>query len=232
MKLTRHSLALGLLCAAFGLSAAAQEAVGQASTCGDLANHYGPYDYRIEKDRALAIVGVHFTYNVEHLIRGNTGHLGQDLSYTLHTSPNHHRALISLANWGVKLKGLQPPHMRYSVDCYFDRAFRFRPDDRVPQLIYIDYLNRLGRKADAMKTAEPLLRATNLDVFTRNNLGLLMFDLGNYDEALKQCHLAMAEGWTRTDLKERLQAVGHWQEPAPQQPASAPAPSASAASAP
>ncbi len=218
MKLTRqHAMAAGLLCAAFGLPAAAQE-----SFCGDLSNAYGPFDYRTEKDKRLVIVGVHFTPKVERLEGGNRGSLGSDIDYTLRTSPNHHRALMSVANWGVKLKGLQPPDLRYSVDCYFDRAFRFRPDDPIPQLIYIDYLNRLGRKADALKAAEPLLRAPQLDVFTRNNLGMLMFDLGNYDEALKQCHLAMADGWLRTDLQDRLKSTGHWQEPAPPaQPASA-----------
>lgn len=229
MKLTRqHAMAVGLLCAAFGLPAAAQE-----SFCGDLANAYGPFDYRTEKDKKLAIVnGAHFTAKVEQLVAGNAGSLGRDIDYTLRASPNHHRALMSMARWGIKLKGLQPPDTHYTVDCYFDRAFRFRPDDVVPQLIYIDYLNRLGRKADAQKAAEPLLRAPQLDVFTRNNLGMLMFDLGNYDEALKQCHLAMADGWLRTDLQDRLKSVGRWQDPAPTPAAEAASAPASAASAP
>ncbi|MFG6428479.1 hypothetical protein [Roseateles sp. LYH14W] len=221
MKLARHSLALGLLCSALCLPAHAQ----LESSCGSLGNPYGPFDYRTERFKKLRIVDEHhFTAKVERLIGGQSGYLGGDIDYTLRASPNHHRALLALANWAVKLKGLQPPHTKYTVDCYFDRAFRFRQDDRVPQLIYIDYLGRLGRKEEALKTAEPLLRAPELSAITRNNLGMLMFDLGNYDEALKQCHLAMADGWERTDLKARLKSVGRWQEPAqpPADAASAP----------
>jgi tetratricopeptide (TPR) repeat protein len=199
-----------------------------------LENPYGPFDYRLEKSRNLRVVDAHhFTSKVERLIGGQSGYLGGDLDYTLRASPNHHRALMALANWAVKLKGLQPEHMTYTVDCYFDRAFRFRPDDRMPQLIYVDYLGRLGRKAEALKAAEPLLQATDLSAITRNNLGMLMFDLGNYDEALKQCHLAMADGWQRVDLRERLKSVGRWQEPAqPPSDATAEPPPAAPASAP
>jgi len=229
MKLARPTLAMGLLCSALCLPVHAQE-----SACGELGNPYGPFDYRLEKSRSLRVVDAHhFTSKVERLIGGESGYLGGDLDYTLRASPNHHRALMALANWGVKLKGLQPPHMTYTVDCYFDRAFRFRPDDRMPQLIYVDYLGRLGRKAEALKAAEPLLRATDLSAITRNNLGMLMFDLGNYDEALKQCHLAMADGWQRVDLRERLKSVGRWQEPAqPPSDAAVEPPPAAPASAP
>lgn len=227
MKLARPSLASVLLCGALCLSAHAQV----ESSCGSLENAYGPFDYRLEKSRKLKVVDAyHFTAKVERLIGGQSGYLGGDIDYTLRASPNHHRALLALANWAVKLKGQEPPHTKYTVDCYFDRAFRFRPDDRVPQLIYIDYLGRLGRKGAALKAAEPLLLATDLSAITRNNLGMLMFDLGNYDEALKQCHLAMADGWQRIDLRERLKSVGRWQEPAqpPADAASTPAPASSA----
>ncbi|MFT7724540.1 MAG: hypothetical protein QM788_17200 [Roseateles sp.] len=225
---TIPALTASLLCGVLSLSAAAQ-----GSFCGELTNAYGPFDYRVEKDQKLAIVeSRHFTTEVERLIAGHAGYLGGDIDYTLRASPNHHRALMSLANWGVKLKGAQPPNMNYTVDCYFDRAFRFRPDDRIPQLIYIDYLNRLGRKDKALQMAEPLLRVPELDPPTRNNLGMLMFDLGNYDEALKQCHLSIADGWPRTDLQNRLKAIGRWQEPqplpAPPDAASAPASAPSA----
>lgn len=209
---------LWLLSALAGLQSTAVIAQDQSeSLCGSLVASYGPFDYRRERGRKLAVVEhYHFNSDVEHLRKGQSGSLGSDLSYVLRTSPNHHRALAAVSELSIRQKTLQPQGSDRTIDCWFDRAFRFRPDDRVPQLLYIDYLTRMNRKADAMKQAEPLLRAEQLDAFTRNNLGMLMFDLSNYDEALKQCHLAMAEGWERTDLKDRLKAVGRWQEPTPQ----------------
>ena len=136
-RTTKPMSALIKTLAACFLATGAAHAQHGASACGGLANGYGPFDYRIERNGRLPIVdGAHFTPQVEFLIKGDRGYLGQDLDYTLRASPNHHRALASVANWGVRTKGAQPPTLPRPVECYFDRAFRFQPDDTVPRLLF------------------------------------------------------------------------------------------------
>ena len=63
-------------------------AQSNASACGDLKTHYGPFDYRTDRDKLEIVEGAHFTPEVEALIRGkSSARLGQDLAYTLTHSP-------------------------------------------------------------------------------------------------------------------------------------------------
>ena len=63
------------------------------SFCGELkpSGQYGPYDYSNagHRNQHLRIVEQHhFTKDVENLIRGETGYLGQDIDYTLSFTDN------------------------------------------------------------------------------------------------------------------------------------------------
>jgi hypothetical protein len=206
--------ALIQISAACLLAAGAANAQYGASACGGLANAYGPYDYRVERTGKLPIVdGAHFTPQVEFLIKGDRGPLGADLDYTLRASPNHHRALASVANWGVRTKGAQPPTLPRPVECYFDRAFRFQPDDTVPRLLFANYLNRLQRFAEAKTSLQVLSNRDDLQGITHFNIGMLLLDAGAPEEALRHAHLALSKGWPRSELADRLRAVGKWQEP-------------------
>jgi len=188
----------------------AQQAV---AGCGSLANAYGPFDYRTEKDNKLKVVeAYHFTPIVEALIKGSTGSVGQDLDYTLRASPNHHRALMAMQRLGEKLATPQPHGAQYSVDCYFRRALQFRPDDNTARLIYASFLVKHNRESEANEHLEYAIANTD-NAFTHYNAGLIYFDLKNYDKALKQAHAAMAMGLPRTELRDQLQSVGKWSEP-------------------
>ena len=96
--------------------------------CGELANAYGPYDYRSSRDKLAIVEAAHFTPDVEALRSGSTGQLGGDIDYTLRASPNHPRALIAMANLGRRMNSEQPPGAKYTLACYFDRAVRFADD--------------------------------------------------------------------------------------------------------
>ena len=100
-----------------------------ASGCGPIENAYGPYDYRTDRDKLPIVEGAHFTPEVEALVRGRTGLVGGDIDYTLRAFPNHHRALVSMMKLGERMKAPQVPGAHYSVECYFDRALRFKPND-------------------------------------------------------------------------------------------------------
>src|SRR4051794_345698 len=96
--------------------------------CGALKNAYGPFDYRTGQAQLAVVDSNHFTPEVENLKRGENATIGGDLDYTLRASPNHHRALMSLTNYAVRMNTTKAPNMPRSVDCYFDRARRFAPD--------------------------------------------------------------------------------------------------------
>ena len=86
--------ALTLLC----MTQATQAQV-TAEQCGPMSQpmQYGPYDYRIDKDKLPIVEIAHFTAQVESLLRGQSmASFAGDISYTLQRFPNHHRALMSV----------------------------------------------------------------------------------------------------------------------------------------
>ena len=187
-----------------------------AQGCGDLANHYGPFDYRTERNGKLQIVEhYHFAPQVEALISGQSSYIGDDLHYVLMTSPNHHRALLAMMRLAERNKTDQAPNMKYTVDCYFDRAMRFQPDDTVVREMYADYLVRHGRTDDARKELQAATHYAADNAISHYNIGLIYFELKDYDNALVQAQAAVQLGFGRPELKQKLQAVGKWQDPPP-----------------
>lgn len=200
--------------------------------CGELKmGQFGPYDYRPEKHKHVGgieyppggsehqailnlVQGAHFPPIVENLIRGNRGYLGGDLGYTLTSLPNNHRALAAVMRYGEKLKTDHPPDMKFSVECYFDRAVRFAPDDAIVRMLFAQFLISKSRQPEAM---QQLIFAKNLageNAFTHFNIGLIYFDAGSYEKALEQAHQAAALGFPRPDLEQKLRAAGKWQDAA------------------
>ncbi|TAM43285.1 MAG: ABC transporter permease [Burkholderiaceae bacterium] len=181
--------------------------------CGSLANAYGPYDFRTDLDKLPIVLSNHFTPEVEALVSGKTGPLGADIDYTLRAIPNEPRALIAMMRLGEKEKTPQPRGSRYPIECWFDRAIRFRPDDVIVRMIYSTYLNKQGRIADANKELAIATNYAKDNAFTHYNIGLHYFDLKNYDQALIEAHKAIALGFQRTELRDKLKSVGKWVEP-------------------
>lgn len=198
-----------------------------AGSCGDLANAYGPYDFRHDRDKLPIVLGAHFKPEVEALIRGTTATTpGHDIDYTLRAIPNHPGALLAVIRLGVKEKTDLPIGMRYTVECWLERAIRFRSDDSVVRMIYATYLSERQRKPEAMKQLEVVEGLAKDNPFTHYNLGMIYADMKEYERALKQAHLAMELGFRQTALRDKLTAAGRWQEPV-----EAADPAASAASA-
>lgn len=220
MRLTRHihaswlhhpgSLIICLAMAFWGFSASAQP---DSSTCGSLKNGYGPYDYRVDHKQLPIVEEYHFTPEVEAVIRGKSGSLGSDLDYTLRAFPNHHRALMAMVKLGEKLKASQAPGAQYSVECYFERAIRFRSDDAIARMIYATFLQKTRRDRDASAQLEVATTLAGDNAFTHYNIGLIYFDGKKYDEALVQAHRAYGLGISRPELREQLIAAGKWVEP-------------------
>lgn len=225
MNIARIPFFLILLFA--GLPAFAQV---DANYCGPLAgNHYGPYDYRSDHfvaipgdqethgDKRKLVDGAHFTPRVENLIGaqsgGQVGSPGADLNYTLRAFPNHHRALMAVMRYGEKTKSEKPDGLSMVIECYFERAARFKPNDTTVKMLYATYLIKHNRVPEAVGQLERATVLAKDAAFTHYNIGLIYFDMKNYGKALVQAHEAIALGFPRTELRDMLKSVNQWQEP-------------------
>src|SRR5690242_20568976 len=168
-----------LFCAACMLASYANAAEQQ---CGDLANAFGPFDYRYDKGNLPIVENNHFTPEVESLVRGKTGALGGDIDYTLRAYPNHTRALLAMERLTARLRVDKPPQANYTIDCYYERAVRFRPDDGVVRMLYANYLARKGRPAEAIKHMEAAENSLGPNANLHYNMGLVYADLKQYDK--------------------------------------------------
>lgn len=211
-SLGRSVLGLALLIIA-STNVSAQSGV---SNCGELRSQgqYGPYDYRTDKPSLGVVEQYHFVPSVEALIRGTTGgSVAGDLDYTLRAFPNHHRALLSMMRYGEKMKSLQPQGLRYPVECYFERAIRFRSDDILVRMIYATFLAKYERRTEATQQLEQATALADDNALSHHNIGLIYFDLKLFDKALIQAHKAVSLGLLQPALRDQLQGIGKWVEP-------------------
>jgi tetratricopeptide (TPR) repeat protein len=181
------------------------------SACGPITSSYGPFDYRTQRAQLKIVEDYHFNAGVEAGIRGQSaGTATGDISYLMNTSPNHHRGLMSILRIAERTKSPHPPGLQYSVECYFERALRFQPDDTVVRAMYAQYLHTNRRMADARAQLDAAVGHAGDRGLSHYNLGLVYFDIGEYDRALAQAHKARSLGFDRADLEQRLKAAGKW----------------------
>lgn len=209
---------------------------GQVSPamCGPLDNAFGPFDYRSDhyqpspgdlqshKEKLRLVESVHFPPNVEMLLGGSArgaGTLWGDLDYVLRAFPNHHRALAASLKWWERNKISMPTGMDRPIECVFERAVRFRPEDTVSRLLYATFLLRNDRRAEAMSHIDAAKGFAGESAFAHYNVGMVYADAGAFDQALEQAHRAKALGLPHTGLADRLKAAGRWQEPLESMPA-------------
>jgi Flp pilus assembly protein TadD len=191
---------------------------GAANFCGELKNAFGPFDYRqrgANADSFYLVEMAHFTSDVENGVKGNTAQIGGDLDYTLRAIPNHHRALATMARLSRNGKVLVVPGAKYPVECYFERAIRFTPDDGSVRSAYGSYLYSLGKNDQAMQMFRQGADLEPENPSVNYNLGLAYFNKKDYDNAAIYAKKAYALGFPLPGLKTKLQGVGKWNETAP-----------------
>ena len=181
--------------------------------CGSLQNSYGPYDYRSDKDKLQIVEGHHLTPNVVNLVAGESSSIGGDLDYTLRASPNHQVALMAMAKLGEKEKTAKPRGAKYVVECYFQRAIRFRNDDEIVRILYASYLSKAGKRTEALSQLNEAARLGTDSANANYNMGLIFYDLKEYDNALTYAHKAYHLGFPLPGLRDKLKRAGKWTEP-------------------
>jgi tetratricopeptide (TPR) repeat protein len=183
--------------------------------CGELTNGYGPYDYRRRAEFAqnfYLVEMAHFTEDVRNGVKGNTGSVGGDLDYTLRAIPNHHVALNTLTNLALRYRTVQVEGMHYPVECWFNRALRFTPDDPAVYATYGSYLYSLGKTDRAVGLFQQGA-ALDPDNATLNyNLGLVYLKRHDYQLARAHAKKAYAAGFPLPGLKNKLAEAGQWND--------------------
>ncbi len=202
-------LGLGFLVSSLSVAEVVDYACGSLAMGGD-----GPYDYRIGHYRMKQIEGNHLSPEVVNLVKGGqTGSVGKDLDFVLRYIPNHHVALFSMLRLGEKEKRSTPMGAKYSVECYFKRALMFRGDDGVVRTIYASYLYKAGNKTEALNQLNQAIQLGEDSPNANYNMGLIYFDLKDYDKALSFAHRAYGSGFPLPGLRDKLKKAGKWQEP-------------------
>jgi tetratricopeptide (TPR) repeat protein len=177
-----------------------------------------PLDYNDPDDQYQIKINVernHFTPNVEALIKGQTGDLGADLALTLRAVPNHYRALYAMSRWQLENGFPANDERIWPVDCYFTRALLFKPEDPTIYMLYGIYLHKAGKlhkSLEEYKNAEKY--APDLTEL-HYNMGLLYFDLKDYDMALIHAQKAYKQGYPLPGLRDKLIHIGKWHTPPP-----------------
>lgn len=188
-------------------------------TCGSLSDSAwldGPKDYRSASKADRDIVErAHFNANVESLRSAarSTSSAGPDIDYTLRAFPNHPRALLAMSRLSLKEGREKPAGARYTIECYFERANRFRPNDPMPYLIAgLHFAKTKQNKA----ATENLDRASALgdrsNANAEYNLGLGYLEVGLLEKSLEHAKRAYALGFPLPGLKKRLAELGVWKE--------------------
>jgi tetratricopeptide (TPR) repeat protein len=109
--------------------------------------------------------------------------------------------------------------MWYPVECWFDRAIRFKADDHIVRMLYADFLIKRSRHEEAIRQLDAaLFYADPQSPITPYNVGFLYFEMKRYDKALLYAQRAQAMGFTNQELRRRLEAVGQWSEKPPVDP--------------
>ncbi len=214
-----------LIVSTFVFLCAVSSIASRAQDCGSAFDvKVGPWDYTdpfnhskesttsARFDSKIDIVeSVHFTPDVQQLIRGATGkEVLPDISYTLLKIPNHHKALYTLIKYDQQVKGVMPQKgfkNTQSVSCYIKRALEFKPSDATIHYLYGIYFHFNKKYKHALKQfmiADKKLDSPELDY----NIGLAFFAEENYEKAQEYAIKAYAGKFQLNGLRNKLKTKG------------------------
>ena len=220
MVLAGRALAMAIALAMSGGHALAQVS---PQICGPLKPN--PWDYRTDRQFYALVENAHFTPQVETLIRGQSGHLpAPDIEYTLGKFPNHPRALLAATRLSERDQLEARNRLPRPVECYYEMALRFAPDDAVVRMLYARFLAARARKPEAITQVEEALRRSDGNPLTRRNAGLVFIEMKEFQRARELAYSLQRKYPDEDVLTKALAGAGEWRE--------APVPSEAAASTP
>jgi len=135
-----------------------------------------------------------------------------EFDYILRAFPNHPQILGAAIQLELKRRKHKTTLYRWQTppECYLQRAKVFRPKQpHIDQLMGY-YMQRLGRTEDALVYYNRALEIDPEYAEVYYNIGLAYFDIGKYDMALQNAHMAYELGFPLRGLRRRLERVGAW----------------------
>ena len=190
-----------------------QQAI-DAMMCGSLANPSGPFDYRDPANRGqITLINAnHFSQDVQDLVRGQTNDkvLG-DLDFILRTFPNHYPALQTTARYFL---GGGKRYKWRTMECYFDRAMRFVPNDSTVRVLYGIYMLKTGKPDAALGRFMEALDLSPDSAEIQYDIGLVYADMKDYEKANEYAAKAYQLGYPLLGLRHILERAGEWNPPA------------------
>ena len=182
--------------------------------CGSLENAFGPFDWRTHNDwNKKDAENNHFFPGIESLSRNfSTKRIASELDYILRAYPNHTRALWTYSRLGAREGSDKPDGARYTIDCYFERAVRFQPDDGAVWLVLGLHLLRKREFSGAITALEGALELGENESNVRYHLGLAYFESGDHERALTQARRAYDLGFPLPGLRDKLKRAGKWRD--------------------
>ena len=133
-----------------------------------------------------------------------------DLDFTLRRWPNHAEALKGLVDYA--LAGGRSYEF-LPVQCYFARAHRIFPDDVAVHVLEGYFYSRSRQYKLAEQSYLEGLSVNSESSDIHYNLGLLYFELSDFERALKHAQAAYSAGFPLLGLRKKLERAGHWSEP-------------------
>lgn len=212
---------------AIGLSISAQ-AISSVFDCGELWRPGGiePSDYADPSSsvptgadpmgRIKRVENVHFQPSMQTLDIKlfPIDRLTAEFRYTLELIPNHPRALLAMSKLekmaGGKLpqRTVSPTTPKITADCFFDRAMRFRPNDKAVRMVYGMHLHQRGKFNEALIEYELAESLGEDSASFYYNLGLLHADMRNWDKAYEYADKAQRAGVMLPGLRGKLEKAG------------------------
>ncbi|MFP4244325.1 MAG: tetratricopeptide repeat protein [Ectothiorhodospira sp.] len=143
------------------------------------------------------------------LRRGATGYLINDLEYVLNHFANHHAALDALSRLVVREGRSQPRRAEWPIECRFQWARQVNPEDAMVPFIQGLHAFRMQRMEDARKYLGESAEMAPENPEVHYNLGLVLFDLEEYQAARDHARKAYAQGYPLSGLRDMLQRKGY-----------------------
>lgn len=197
--------------------------------CGVLKNFndFGPFDYADPANRVPTgadpmglvkrVENVHFQPDMKAVNVKLFGveRLTGEFTYTLRMFPNHPEALHAMSRLEALAGGKLPQKAvtiytpKISADCFFDRAIRFRPEDKAVSLVYGMHLHQRKKYKEALVAYEKAEALGEDSVNLHYNLGLLHTDMKNWEKAVGYAQKAYSRGILFPALRERIEKAGY-----------------------
>ena len=179
--------------------------------CGPLKP--SPWDYRKVKQFYALVENAHFTPQVEGLIRGQSGSLpGPDIEYTLSVYPNHPRAILAATRLSERDQTQNRNRLPRPVECYYEMALRFAPDDAVIRMLYARFLAARQRKSEAISEVQAALQLSDGNPLTQRNAGLVYIEMKEFQRARELAYVLQRSYPNEDVLRKALVGANEWRE--------------------